>query len=73
MEPKKVSKAEVLVLAEKYIKELEKERLELRGENESLREKVKELRRKWVEGSGGRCNRVMVDASRIEWWLDGRY
>jgi hypothetical protein len=52
VEPKRVSKAEVLVLAEKYIKELEKERMELKGENETLKEKVGELRRKWVESGG---------------------
>lgn len=52
MEPKKVSKAEVLVLAEKYIKELEKEKAELRSENEGLKEKVKELRERWVQGGG---------------------
>lgn len=45
VEQKRVSKAEVLVLAEKYIKELEKERIELKGENG-------ELRRKWAEKGG---------------------
>jgi len=52
VEARKVSKAEVLDMATKHIKKLEKEQEELEGENEFLEEKVAELNRIWVEGGG---------------------
>lgn len=51
-EEKKVSKAEVLVLARKHIKELERERRRLQDENERLGGVMLELRREWVESGG---------------------
>lgn len=52
IEGKRVSKAEVLILAEKYIRRLEREGIELRTENEELKTKVTELRRMLVEKGG---------------------
>jgi hypothetical protein len=49
---RKVSKAEVLVLAKKYIRRLERESRELEEENLELRGRVEELKRVWVEGGG---------------------
>lgn len=49
---KRVSKAEVLVLAKKHIARLETEKRELEFINEELEEKVEGLRRTWV-GLGG--------------------
>jgi hypothetical protein len=51
---KRVSKAEVLVLAKKHIMELERERRALEAENMDLENSVEELKRRWV-GLGGIC------------------
>ncbi|EKD19637.1 helix-loop-helix DNA-binding domain containing protein [Drepanopeziza brunnea f. sp. 'multigermtubi' MB_m1] len=49
---KKVSKAEVLSLARKHIKELERQRDRLQDENTRLGEAMLELRRGWMESGG---------------------
>ncbi|KAH6666317.1 hypothetical protein B0J14DRAFT_200860 [Halenospora varia] len=49
---KKVSKAEVLVLAKEHIRELERENRMLEEENFGLKNAVEELRRRWVELGG---------------------
>lgn len=49
---KRVSKAEVLVLAKNYIAKLEREKTELEEVNGSLEERIDGLRRRWV-GLGG--------------------
>lgn len=51
-EEKKVSKAEVLMLARKHIRELERERRGLEAENERLGGEMNELRREWVDAGG---------------------
>jgi hypothetical protein len=51
---KRVSKAEVLVLAKKHIMRLERERRALEEENRGLEGSVAELKRRWV-GLGGIC------------------
>ena len=51
-EEKKVSKAEVLVLARKYIRELEGRRRQLERENRRLVEDIGRLRGVW-DGIGG--------------------
>lgn len=51
---KRVSKAEVLILAKKYIEELEREKRELEEENSGLEETVTELKKRWVN-LGGVC------------------
>ncbi|KUJ17075.1 uncharacterized protein LY89DRAFT_685036 [Mollisia scopiformis] len=52
VEDRKVSKSEVLDLAQKHIRRLEREGEELEEENERLREDVEEYNRAWVEGGG---------------------
>ena len=49
---KRVSKAEVLVLAKKHIMELERETRELEVENEILEDSIEELKKRWVEQGG---------------------
>jgi predicted nuclease with TOPRIM domain len=51
---KRVSKAEVLILAKKHIEELEREKRELEEENVGLEETVIELKKRWVN-LGGVC------------------
>lgn len=51
-EARRVSKAEVLVLAKRYIRRLERDGMELEGENRALRERVSDLKRVWIEGGG---------------------
>jgi hypothetical protein len=51
---KRVSKAEVLILAKKHIEELEREKRELEEENVGLEETVTELKKRWVN-LGGVC------------------
>lgn len=51
-EEKKISKAEVLVLARKHIRELEQERLRLLGENERLGGAMDELTKEWMDAGG---------------------
>ncbi|CAM6005576.1 unnamed protein product [Sphagnum balticum] len=51
---KRVSKVEVLVLAKKHIRELEREEMVLEEENQGLEGSVKEWKRRWV-GMGGIC------------------
>jgi hypothetical protein len=45
---KRISKAEVLVLAKKYIARLEKEKRELQGFNKELEGRMEDLRRRWT-------------------------
>jgi len=49
---RRVSKAEVLVLAERHIKRLERESQELEEDNADLKARVGELKRVWVERGG---------------------
>ncbi|KAL5316886.1 hypothetical protein ACEPPN_015938 [Leptodophora sp. 'Broadleaf-Isolate-01'] len=51
-EEKKVSKAEVLVLAMKHIRDLERDRRRLEEENEKLEHVMEELTERWVESGG---------------------
>lgn len=51
-EDKKFSKAEVLMLARKHIRELERERRGLEAENERLGGEMNELRKEWVDAGG---------------------
>lgn len=52
VEARKVSKAEVLDMAQKHIRKLEREGEELEVENKELGNRVAELNRIWVEGGG---------------------
>lgn len=49
---RRVSKAEVLILAKKHIRRLERESRGLEEENLGLRARVEDLKRVWVEGGG---------------------
>jgi len=51
---KRVSKAEVLVLAKRHIEQLEREKAKLEMDNEDLEQKLEELKKRWV-GMGGIC------------------
>lgn len=51
---KRVSKAEVLILAKKYITDLEREKMHQEEENEQLQLAIMELNKKWVD-MGGVC------------------
>jgi predicted nuclease with TOPRIM domain len=51
---RRVSKAEVLVLAKRRITQLEREKKALEGEKEELEGDVEELKRRFV-GMGGIC------------------
>jgi hypothetical protein len=49
---RKVSKAEVLVLAKRHIQDLEREKMSLEGDKKALQEDVQRLKGAWV-GRGG--------------------
>jgi len=51
-EGKKVSKAEVLVLARKHIRDLERDRRRLEEDNERLSGRMGGLKQRWVESGG---------------------